>query len=76
MSSRTRLANKTIWALEDLAALCGEARSAWARAMDRAERSMDPVLVLALARLRDCLGQMEGIAREARMGRYEEGRRG
>lgn len=72
MSTRTRLANKTIWALEDIIAACGEGRVAWRQAMQRAERSMDAVLMASLARLSDRLAVIERKARGARNGDYEE----
>lgn len=74
MASKTRLANKTIWALEEIVALCGSATSSWGQAMERAERQMDPGMMLALARLRDALAETERIARDARSGVYREGR--
>ena len=72
MVTKTRIANKTIWALEDILAHCQNARRAWQQAMDRAERKMDPVTITALARLRDDLAEIERKARDARQGKYEE----
>lgn len=68
----TRLANKTIWALEDMIAFSRTARSAWQATMERAERRMDPVMMVSLARLRDCIAEIERLARDARDGRYEQ----
>lgn len=72
MSRQTRLANKTIWALEDIAGRCMGAKAHWRRAMDKAERDLDPAMMLLLARLRDDLGEIERIAQEARHGEYTE----
>jgi hypothetical protein len=72
MSSKTRLANKTIWALEDITAICMEARGTWRQGMTRAEKTMDGVMMASLAILRDQLAEIERIARNARQGEYEE----
>jgi len=74
MASKTRLANKTIWALEDIVTRCKRARQHWQLAMQRAEKSRDPILMMALARLRDELAEIERQARDARLGRYHEGK--
>lgn len=72
MGDKTRLANKTIWALEDIVAACMSGRRFWQQAMDRAEgRHMDSVIMAALARLSDELATIERLAREARAGKYE-----
>jgi len=68
--SKTRIANKTIWALEDSIGHCLDARRAWRQAMDRAERQIDPVMVVALARLSDSLWSIETLLRDARDGNY------
>lgn len=73
MSTPTRLANKTIWALEDVLALCHQARSTWLVAMDRAEGRIDPVMMALLARLRDDLSEIQRVAQDARAGKYNEG---
>lgn len=70
MPSRTRLANKTIWALEDIVARCLDANQHWDRAMTKAEQRLDPALMHALARLRDDLATIETLARDARQGEY------
>lgn len=72
MVSKTRLANKTIWALEDIIALSIEARKAWQKAMERAERSMDVALMASLATMSDRLAEIERKAREARQGDYNQ----
>ena len=72
MSSKTRLANKTIWALEDIIVLSVDARKAWQKAMKQAERSMDVTLIASLAKLSDRLAEIERKARDARQGDYNE----
>jgi hypothetical protein len=72
MASKTRLANKTIWALEDITAGCLRATGHWQTAMTKAEKRMDPHLMHALARLRDDLAIIEAIARDARQGKYRQ----
>lgn len=71
MSSKTRLANKTIWALEDVVAVCLSARGDLDRAIGRAERHMDAALLASLARLSQNVAEVEALAREARQGRYK-----
>ena len=71
MATKTRVPNKIGWALEDILAVCRDARGQWAMAMRRAERTMDPGLILALGRLRDELAEVERLARDARAGEYE-----
>lgn len=51
---------------------CRGARWAWRKAMDRAERRIDPVMMASLAQLRDDLAEIERLARDARAGEYEE----
>lgn len=70
MASKTRVANKTIWAFEDITALVGDARLAWEKAQAKARRQMDPVLVLALADISNALAKIETLAREGRQGKY------
>lgn len=72
MPSKTRLANKTIWALEDIAARCQAARARWEQAMRLSEERMDPLMMLLLARLRDDLAEIERMAKDARHGDYHE----
>lgn len=72
MGRPTRLANKTIWALEDITARVRAARGRWDRAMGRAERNLDPAMMLLLARLRDDLAEIERLAKDARHGEYSE----
>ena len=72
MGRPTRLANKTIWALEDITARVRTARGRWDRAMGRAERNLDPAMMMLLARLRDDLAEIERLAKDARHGEYSE----
>jgi hypothetical protein len=67
-----RLANKTIWALEEIVAGCLSARSSWRICQDRAQRTMDPLLLAKLGSISDDLARIETTAREARQGRYTE----
>jgi|GEM_PF-1660062 len=70
MTSKTRLANKTIWSLEDIIASAAAARRAWRRAHDRAKRQMDPVMLAALGDVSHQLAQIDSLARDARQGTY------
>lgn len=72
MATKTRLANKTIWALEDITARCREGRERWRRAMALAEHNLDPAMMALLGRIRDDLAEIERIAKEARHGEYRE----
>jgi len=74
MTSKTRVPNKVIWALEDMLAVLGEARRDWQPVMEQAERGRDVRLALAAARLRDHLAELERLARAARQGEYAGGR--
>jgi hypothetical protein len=72
VSTPTRLANKTIWSIEDALAGCARMRRSVRTALDRAEsKTMDPVLILALAHLSEHLNEVERILRDARNGKYE-----
>ena len=73
MATPTRIANKTLWALEDIVAGCLAARAAWRIAYERAQRTMDPLLLGKLAEISDKLAGIETTAREARQGRYGNG---
>lgn len=72
MATPTRLANKTIWALEEIIAGCLTSRAAWRIVLDRAQRTQDPLLLAKLALVSDELAKIETTAREARAGRYTE----
>ena len=51
MASKTRIANKTQWALADIRAQSEFAADHWRELMDIAEQRMDPQSVIHLARL-------------------------
>lgn len=70
--TRERLPNKTQWALGDIVALCNEAREDWNAMLKKAERQMDPLQVVYLARLRDHLAAIERKAADALNGEYRE----
>ena len=72
MPTPTRLANKTMWALEDIVAGCLNARAAWRICQERALKTMDPLLLAKLGNISDDLARIETTAREARQGRYTE----
>ena len=73
MSSKTRLANKTIWALEDIIALGLQSRRSLDVAIGLAEKHRDPALLAALARLSQQVAEVDGLARDAREGKYRRG---
>ena len=70
--SKTRIANKTMWALNDIIMDCTEARRAWQKAEERAEKTMDAVLMTSLGKLSDRLAMIERSARLALEGKYEQ----
>lgn len=72
MATKTRLANKTIWALESIIAAATGARTAWRRCQELAEGRRDPVMLANLGRISDHLASIESVARDARQGKYEE----
>ena len=72
MATPTRLATKTIWALEDIIAAALEARAAWRICHQLAERRLDPLLLAKLGTISDALARIETAAREARQGRYAD----
>jgi hypothetical protein len=75
MATKTRLPNKTAWALEDMIALNAEARRYLDVALDRLEeRLMDPILLMALGRVSNALAKSDVKAREARQGEYHDER--
>jgi hypothetical protein len=77
VSTPTRLANKTIWALEDILAACGNCRGAWQACFEIAKRRMDPAMLAGLAEIRDNIATVERTARLARAGEYKsDGERG
>lgn len=72
MATPTRIANKTLWALEDIIAATRDARSAWQIVHRQAARYMDPVMLFKLAEVSDTLARIETTARDARQGQYRE----
>jgi hypothetical protein len=72
MSTRTRVANKTLWALDDIVAATQCARTAWRVCHTIAERRMEPLLLAKLGTISDELARIETTAREARKGNYVE----
>ena len=72
MATPTRLANKTIWALEDIIAAAQTASRAWQYCQAIAEQRLDATLLARLGRIRDDLARIETLAREARQGRHTD----
>lgn len=70
MASKTRVANKTIWALEDIVAHCNTADRALGVALSRARDRMDPVMMVELAEARSSVAQVKSLAVDARHGQY------
>lgn len=66
-----RLANRVMWALEDIDQAAINALAMWDKAVARAElKCMDPALLLALSRIRSELGDIRILATAARAGEY------
>ncbi len=74
MPAKIHLANRTIWALEDIMAICIDGRRQLTDAIDHAEKHGDINLVASLARLSNHLADIERLAKDARIGRYEDTR--
>jgi hypothetical protein len=72
MATKTRLANKTMWALEDLVSACNDAWAAWRICHDRAKLLMDPVLLAGLSDIAGSLATIERKLRQARAGKYHQ----
>jgi len=72
MATKTRIANKTMWALNDIIMASAEARQAWQRAHERAEKSMDVVLERSLGKISDRIAVIERKARMALDGEYDD----
>ena len=70
MSSKTRVANKTMWALEDIVAHCNTADRALDAAIARAKLNMDAVTMVVLAEARSAVVQVKALAVDARHGQY------
>lgn len=71
MARGIRLANKTLWALEDITARCLTASERWDRAMAMAERNLDPAMMQLLGRLRDDIAFIERRAKDGLNGEYD-----
>ena len=67
-SKPARLPNRTIWALEDILAEVVSARSALEKAIERAERSQDVPLLIALSRVNNSVATIHVRAAQARRG--------
>lgn len=74
MSTKTKVANKTQWALEDVVAICRNSDGDMKKLMRIAEQRSDPALALLLARLIRDFADIEMIARAARRGEYDKRR--
>jgi len=72
MPTKTRIANKTQWALNDIIMDSVEAQRAWQKADERADASMDVVLVRSLGRINARLARIERTARMALAGEYDQ----
>ncbi len=69
---KTRIANKTQWALQDITSDCKALRRDWNKAMCMAERNLDPAMMHILARLIERVGAIESKAIRALHGEYEQ----
>lgn len=67
-----RLANKAQWGLQDVVAAAMDGRREVDAAMGLAAERMDPLLLLRLGRIADCLFFVERQARNALNGEYDE----
>ena len=65
-----RLANRVIWALEDIAAITADLWGVLGYARDRAERLQDPILLARLGEIGQGLASIERKTRGARNGEY------
>jgi hypothetical protein len=72
MTSKTRLANRTIWAIEDIMAESLNARRALKKAVDHADRQLDPSLLHSLLEISTALASIERLALDARQGEYRD----
>lgn len=70
MGRKARLANKTIWALEDIEALAREAEAETAMALTRARKRTDYVMSTHLAIILGRLAKIELKTVAARNGEY------
>ena len=72
MATKTRVPNKVIWGLEDILALCIDARESCRDMQARALQEMDAIMLASLVELIDQVSQIEGKARDAREGKYRQ----
>ena len=71
MATKTRIANKTQWALLDILADLGQARRALREIQARNEQKlMDPLVTMHLHRLSEALGRIEVTTIRAQHGEY------
>lgn len=70
--TKIRIPNKVQWALLDICESADAANRNWSEAMKRAEKHMDTIMMLNLARLRDALAEIERLASDALDGKYRE----
>lgn len=66
-----KMPDKVVWSLEDILALCTQAKKEQDAAFRQAETVMDAVLMVSLARLGQLLTLIERKAFKARQGEYE-----
>ena len=72
MASKTRIPNKTQWALHDISSEALFASTHWQSLMKIAEQRVDPQSAIHLARLRDNLAEIQRLASDALEGKYQE----
>lgn len=68
----SRLPTNTINNLEDILALCRQARRQWTSVMEHAVKQHDIIVQAHLGHLRDTIAEIERKARDARRNVYEE----
>lgn len=74
MVTRTRVANKTQWALQDILASLAAARRAAKALQERNEQKiMDPLIAMYLCHLADALSRIEVTTVRAQHGEYGNG---
>ena len=62
--TQKRIPNKTRWTLENIIVMAERGRRLYSTALDRnADKSMDPIMTLTLARLGDVLDEIQRAAR-------------